>query len=200
MRIAVWIDADDDRSTGLNDAGALLGADFFIRWDPRLSAEARLLRCGLSACRRSSAPTFSFSYARGATFGMRAAELGGTRRFRFSTRVYSGAFDDSAPAEGASWSYRLLVRKPAAPRGSRTLTVRFTVKRADGSVLTRGRVTCTATVGGKRVEPRFEGFVGRRATCVFVLPLSAVGKTVRGTITVVSGATRVTKPFERTLR
>ena len=80
------------------------------------------------------------------------------------------------------------------------MTVRFTITRADGSVLTGGRVSCTATVAGKPVEPRSAGFVDRRATCVFVLPLSAVGKTIRGRITVVSGATRVTKPFERTLR
>jgi hypothetical protein len=200
MRIAVWIDADDNRSTGLVDGRALRGADFFIRWDRKMSEGARLLRCGRAACRPSSAPTFSFSYAAGATFRMQAADLGGTRRFRFSTRAYLGAFADSAPAEGVSWSYRLLVRRPAAPRGSRTLTVRFTITRADGSVLTRGRVSCTATVGGKAVEPRSEGFVGQRATCVFVLPLSAVGKSIRGTITVVSGRIRATRTFEQRLR
>jgi hypothetical protein len=78
--------------------------------------------------------------------------------------------------------------------------VRFTITRADGSVLTRGRVTCTAMVAGRRVEPRSERFVGERATCVFVLPLRFAGETIRGTITVVSGATRVTKTFQRTLR
>jgi hypothetical protein len=204
MRVSVWIDADDDRSTGLDDVAALRGADFFIRWDRELREDASLLRCGASGCRPASAPTFGFSYARGATFSMQAAELGDTRRFRFSARVYSGSdsggtYVDSAPEEGA-WSYRLVVRRPAAPRGNRTLTVRFTITRADGSVLTGGRVTCAAMVGGRRVEPRSERFVGEQATCVFVLPLSFVGKTIRGTITVVSGATRVTKTFQRTLR
>jgi hypothetical protein len=144
---------------------------------------------------------------------MQAAELGDTRRFRFAARAYSGIVGtpttgldfsgmhvDFAPEEGASWDYRLLVRRPPAPRGSRTLTVRFTVTRADGSVLKTGRVSCTAMVAGKQVVPRSARFVGRRATCVFVLPLSAVGKTIRGTITVVSGGTRVTKMFQRTLR
>jgi hypothetical protein len=205
MRIEVWIDTDDDRSTGLDEVAALPGADFVIRWDRKLHEDARLLRCAGSACRPASAPTFSSSYARGATFSVQAAELGETRRFRFSARAYSGGdiggrHVDSTPEDAASWSYRLVVRRPGAPRGSRTLTVRFTVTRADGSVLTGGRVTCTAMVGGRRVEPRSERFVGRRATCVFVLPLSFVGKMIRGTITVVSGATRVTKTFQRTIR
>jgi hypothetical protein len=67
-------------------------------------------------------------------------------------------------------------------------------------VVVSGRVSCSATIGAKRIEPRSERFVGTRATCVFVLPLSAVGKTIRGTITVVSGPTRATKTFQRTLR
>jgi hypothetical protein len=78
--------------------------------------------------------------------------------------------------------------------------VRFTVTRANGSLIESGRVSCTATVGGRRVVPRSARFVGERATCDFVLPLSAVGKTIRGTITVVSGGARFTKPFERTIR
>lgn len=200
MSVAVWVDADDDPGTGLGEQGAFPGADYVFVWDRTLSEDASLLRCARSGCRTASARTFRFSYARGATFSVQAAELGDARRFRFAARAYSGPVGDFAPAEGRSWSYRLLVRKPAAPHGSRTLTVRFTVTRADGSVLTGGRVSCTATIGGKRVEPRSERFVDRRATCVFVLPLSAVGKTIRGTITVVSGATRVTKTFRRTLR
>ena len=213
MRIAVWIDADDDRRMGLAEHAAFPGADYFVRWDRKLSEDARLLRCSRSTCRTASAPTFRFSYARAASFSMQAAELGDTRRFRFSSRVYSGIVGtpatgldfsgmhvDFAPEEGSSWTYRLLVRRPPPPRGSRTFTVRFTVTRADGSVLTSGRVSCTGTVGGKRVVPRSERFVGRRATCVFVLPLSAKGKTIRGTITVVSGEVRVTKTFQRALR
>jgi hypothetical protein len=200
MRIAVWIDADDDRMTGLAEQATFPGADYLIGWDRKLGKGASLRRCAGSICRVASAPTFRFSYARGATFSMRAAELGDTRRFRFSARAYSGNVGDFAPAEGASWGYRLLVRRPPAPRGSRTFTVRFTVTRADGSVLTSGRVSCTARIGGKQVVPRSERFVGRRATCVFVLPLSAKGKTIRGTITVVSGGARVTKTFQHTLR
>jgi hypothetical protein len=200
MRIGVWIDADDDPATGLDAAGAFPGADYLVTWDPGVRRDASLLRCGESRCTRASARTFGFSYSRGATFTIQSGDLGDTRRFRFSARASSGTAVDFAPREGAAWRYRLLLRRPTPPRGSRTLTVRFTVTRADGSVVVSGRVSCTATIDGKPVEPRSERFVGRRATCVFVLPLSAVGKTIRGTITVVSGPTRATKTFQRTLR
>jgi hypothetical protein len=200
MRIGVWIDADDDPATGLDAAGAFPGADYLVTWDPRVRRDASFLRCGESRCTRASARTFGFSYSRGATFTIQSADLGDTRRFRFSARANSGTAVDFAPREGTAWRYRLLLRRPTPPRGSRTLTVRFTVTRADGSVVVSGRVSCTATIGGKPVEARSQRFVGRRATCVFVLPLSAVGKTIRGTITVVSGATRATKTFQRTLR
>jgi hypothetical protein len=199
MSIAVGVDADDDPRTGAPEQAEFPGADYLFVWDRALGDRAHLLRCA-RACRTASAPSFRFSYAHGATFSVTAGDLDDTRGFRFSVRAFSGSFGDFAPADGRSWGYRLLVRKPAAPRGSRTLTVRFTVTLADGTVLTRGRVSCTATVGGKRVAPRSARFVGRRATCVFVLPLSSVGKTIRGTITVVSGGTRVTKSFRRTIR
>jgi hypothetical protein len=90
MRLAVWIDADDDRATGLAEHAALPGADYLVRWDRKLREGASLLRCGESTCRNVPAPTFRFSYGRGATFRMQAAELGNTRRFRFSARAYSG--------------------------------------------------------------------------------------------------------------
>jgi hypothetical protein len=200
MRIAVWVDADDDRTTGLAEDGALPGADYLVRWDRALREGASVLHCATSACRVARATSFRFSYADGATFSLTAAELGETRRFRFAALASSGAHADFAPVEGASWGYRLLVRKPAVPRGGRTLTVHLTVTRADGSTLTSGRVSCTAMVGGRRVAPRSARFVNGRATSVFVLPLSAVGTMIRGTITVVSGSTRVTQAFRRLVR
>jgi hypothetical protein len=200
MSIGVGVDADDDARTGLPAQAAFPGADYLVVWDPAaVGQDADLLRCR-RACETAVAPTFRSSYARGPTFSLQAADLGDTRRFRFAVRAFSGPAGDFAPAEGSTWSYALLFRKPAAPRGSRTLTVRFTVTRADGSVLTSGRVSCTATIGTRRFRPRSARFVGERATCVFVLPLSAVGKTIRGTITVASGGARFTKPFERTIR
>jgi hypothetical protein len=199
-RIGVWIDADDDPATGLDAAGAIPGADYLLTWDRRMRPDASFLRCGEFGCTRATARTFDFSYSRGPTFTVRAADLGDTRGFRFITRASSGAAVDDAPGEGSAWRYRLRIRRPTPPQGSRSLTVRFTVTRSDGSVLTSGRVSCTATIGTRRFEPRSARFVGGRATCLFVLPLSTVGKTIRGTITVVAGARRFTKTFERTVR
>jgi len=122
MRVSLWIDADDDRTTGLADeSGALPGADYFVNWDPKLRDGASLLRCRAAKCTTVAARSFRFSYAGGARFAVRADDLSDTRRFRFAARAYSNIAGsdfslmrlDSAPAEGTSWRYSLRVPPPA---------------------------------------------------------------------------------------
>jgi hypothetical protein len=122
MRVSLWIDADDERGTGLADqTGPLPGADYHVNWDPRLREGASVLRCTAARCTTVAARSFRFSYARGARFSIRADDLGDTRRFRFAARVYSDIvgsdFDamrlDYAPAVGTSWRYSLRVPAPA---------------------------------------------------------------------------------------
>lgn len=129
MRVALWIDADDDPATGLSVAGAVLpGADYFVNWDHKLRDGASLLSCRDAKCTTVAARSFRFSYASGARFAIRADDLGDTRRFRFAARAYSGIAGsrtegldftgmrlDYAPAEGMSWRYGLRVRIPARP-------------------------------------------------------------------------------------
>ena len=69
-----------------------------------------------------------------------------------------------------------------------------------GATVTAGRVSCWATVGGIRLEPRTERFLGKRATCTFALPGDASGKRIRGSITVFSQGLRLTKPFSGRIR
>jgi hypothetical protein len=120
MRVALWIDADLDRRTGLSAIGPVPGADFFVNWHERLRPGVTLLRCSAAQCRTVVSRTLDATYASGATFRIATGELGETRRFRFTARAYSdiygtsNSFDyshmrvDFAPAEGASWTYRLL--------------------------------------------------------------------------------------------
>jgi hypothetical protein len=122
MRVSVWIDADDNRATGLADpTGPLPGADFFVNWDPRLRRDgASLLRCVAAKCTTVAARSFRFSYAGGARFAVRADDLGDTRRFRFAARAYSNIVGndfaamrlDYAPAVGTSWKYALRLPPP----------------------------------------------------------------------------------------
>jgi hypothetical protein len=223
MRMDVWIDADDDPTTGFTAFGQIFrGADYLISWHPNVRADAGLVRCDASTCVSADARTFRFSYAGGSTFSVLASELGNTRRFRFAARVSSGivldegggidptnAGRDFAPEAGTWWRYAVRIRparlvveefstSPARPRAGRPLTVRLTARRNDnGALISSGRVVCTARVDDLPLRPRSQRFVGRRATCVFALPEDAAGKAIRGTITIVSSGLRVTKSFAR---
>ena len=120
MRVAVWIDADSNKRTGLSATGPVPGADYYLDWAESLRPGATLLRCRAAQCRTLESRTLDASYAKGATFEIDVGELGETRRFRFTARAYTDiyrtgyAFDysqmkvDYAPAHGASWTYRLL--------------------------------------------------------------------------------------------
>ena len=124
MRVALWIDADSNKRTGLSAIGPVPGADYYLDWYERLRPGATLLRCVAAQCRTLETRTLEASYARGATFKIDVGELGETRRFRFTARAYTDiygtptGFDyshmrvDYAPAEGASWTYRLLFPRP----------------------------------------------------------------------------------------
>jgi hypothetical protein len=218
MRISLWIDADQDQATGLGEKGPFIGADYYVNWDHSQRPDATLLRCGPTSCTTVFTNTFKYAYASGATFTLHAADLGETRGFRFAVRAYSGADVpdlskariDYAPQEGAAWTYRLASRpaalvpqvfaKTLSPRAGGTFKVHLVAGQPGGAAVTAGRVSCRATVGGVRLQPRTERFLGKRATCVFSLPADASGKTIRGSITVFSEGLRLTKTFRSRIR
>ncbi len=224
MRVSLWIDADDDPTTGLAGDVPFRGSDYRVNWDPKLGADAGL-NCIGSGCRFAEARSLRFSYGGGATFSVLASELGDTRRFRFWARVYSGIAGsretgldfsavriDVAPEPDTAWTYRVLVRPkrliadelssaPAVPRAGRPFAVRLTALRHDtGEAVSSGRVTCRATVAGELLVARSQRFVARRATCVFRLPPDAAGKTIRGTIRIAFRGLHVTRAFSSRIR
>jgi hypothetical protein len=219
MRVRVWFDSDDNRETGLTSTD-VAGRDYFILWD---RDGVRLFRCGGSSC-RSGQPqrTLSSSYRGGATLSINTAELE-TRRFRFTVEAAAGiAYDprtrtfdfgkatwDFAPERAQFWSYnvrlgpsRLFVRSfstaPARPKAGKRLSVRLAAARNDtGSLLSSGRVTCVARIGAKPLKPSSQRFLRSRAMCVFSIPPSAKGKTLRGSITIAFEGKQLRKSFSR---
>jgi hypothetical protein len=219
MRIRVWVDSDYDRATGLT-ADELAGFDYFLRSD---RDGTKLYRCGGSSCTNAVPQrTLAFSYRGGATFAISAYELA-TKRFRFRIDTTTGiAFDpatraydftkaklDFAPGQSQFWSYnvrlrpsRLLIKsfstRPAQPLAGGRLSVRLAAIRNDtGTLLSSGRVACDARIGDKRLRPSSQKFVGKQATCVFTLPASARGQTLRGSITIAFQGRQVRKSFSR---
>jgi hypothetical protein len=225
LRLRVWVDSDHNTATGIGGPASTSGWDYWILWDRQSGlADPNLFHCSASGCINDVPQrTLDFSYASGPRFTILDAELGNTKRFRFyvesvsgivqdpATRMrdYKNARWDFAPELGRSWSYnvwlapkRLLVRDfstaPVTPRAGATLAVRLTASESpSGAVLTRGRVSCTAAIGGKAVETRSQGFVGKRATCVYAIPSDAAGKAIRGSIAVRFKGKTVTRTFAR---
>ena len=85
---------------------------------------------------------------------------------------------------------------PKRPRAGKSLTARLAVSRTDtrGRVTT-GRVACSARVGGKAIRRVAAGFRGGAAQCSWVLPASARGKMVSGSIRVTQGRLSASRTF-----
>lgn len=119
---------------------------------------------------------------------------------------------DSAPDDLAFYAYtyankaelRLTITRlfgaPAQPRAGKPFTVNLAVRRSDtGRGITSGSVTCRVLVEGKKVA--VTGRVTRGGgRCAFVVPASAKGKAVRGSITVRSGGKSVAADFAYVVR
>jgi hypothetical protein len=219
MRVRVWVDSDSNRQTGLTVPNRE-GLDAFLLWD---RDGVQFFRCSGSSCSGGRVQgTLRASYRSGATFGISAYDLK-TKRFRFTVEAAAGlrfdpatkTFDvtnarwDYAPAQEQLWSYtvrfgpsRLLVKSfsttPAQPTAGKTLIARLAATRNDtGAVLSRGRVSCVASIGGKPVKPRSQRFSAGQAVCVYAIPAKARGQRIRGSVTIALEGVKVTKAFSR---
>lgn len=147
------------------------------------------------------------------TIEVHRSELDTTPRFGF--KLTSADLDvgtgeavavDFAPNSGTFWSYRLanlavrlLVKRPvgvpARPRAGRSFVVKQGVKRSDTSrALTFGAVTCTATVGGKRLAAK-GSLASGDGRCAMKIPAGVRGKRLRGSMTIRSAGASVTSKF-----
>jgi hypothetical protein len=216
----VFVDTDSNAATGDPET---LGADYVIelflgevslfKWD------------GTNFTRRVGDPpatTLVYSWSGGATVKISAAELGNTKKFKFDALVISGlvideatgnvdntnAKADVAPAFSSGfYSYevkvapaRLVFKKmttaPNPPRAGRNFTVKMSATRSDTkATISGGEVDCKAKAGSRALRPKSEKFVGGQAVCVFQIPASTQGKTLRGTITITFEGKKLTRPF-----
>jgi hypothetical protein len=223
MIVELIIDSDNNTATGDQDPDNL-GGDYAIEL---FGGTANLYRWdGTTYSRRGADPPQSSLIFSGLTVRINASELGNTTRFRFSTFVATGivvdpntgdvdfskAAADFAPDLGhGMWEYtvrigalRLNVKSfslnPRRPQAGRTFTASMVATRSDtGATLAGGQVSCTATVGGKRLAARVHRFSGTQARCAWQVPASARGQKIRGTVTVVFEGRRVSRSFSATV-
>jgi hypothetical protein len=224
MLVLAFVDADNNESTGDPD---LLGTEYGIQL---LQGSINLFRWNGTDLVGSGVPQTSlvYSYANGVlTIKISATELGSTKRFKFAVIAISGlvvnantgdiddtnAHRDLAPDVGHGFyafevkrsPLRLVVKgfsiAPRSPSAGRTFSAYLVATRSDsGAVLKGGRVSCVATVGGRRLTARVHAVVGGRATCTWAIPGSARGQTVRGSVAVAFEGLTARKSFSATIR
>ena len=210
LDVFIRLDTDRNSTTGkyggeLNLAGSFgssSGGIWLDRWDGSAWVDA------------GGAPAGG-GYANGvATFTLRAADLGATT-FGF----WVGATDnwddddnwDAAPDNG-EWSYAVVAETPTVPLSLRldrwtTLPTRgpavalrqfvtaMGVVRTDTGAVVRGSITCRATLAGKPLVGKAFYTPGGTANCNWLIPKTAKGKALRGSMTVVWQGRRVARTF-----
>jgi len=225
MLLLLFVDSDANPQTG---DPAELGADYVIEI---FGGEASLFRWdGTNFTRRAGDPpatSLIFGYQNGVTVTISAAELGNTKRLRFSFLAVSGvtvdpttgdtdftnAVADIAPAAGAglylyevkltpaSLVVRSLRPTPKNPTAGRSFMLRLVAARSDtGAVVQNGRVTCVGRVGNVRVKAQVQRVVGGAATCTWNLAPGAKGKTFRGSVAVVFEGLRASQGYSGKVR
>jgi hypothetical protein len=212
--LVVRIDRDNRASTGDGGADILItaggGEVLLERWDPVVKTwipDVPPTRARM----RNSRNVITLELHRG--------ELENTPRFGFSMAAIKVNVDaqlvlgvDFAPDGDGFYRYALanrpallltatrLFATPARPKAGKPFTVNLGVRRSDTSRgITTGTVACRVLVDAKRVLATGK-VAGGNGRCSFVVPKTASGSTLRGTITVRTGGKSVTAGFSYVVR
>ena len=210
--IVVSVDADTNQRTGESGAELQLslaaGQIALERWDGR-------------QCVPDDLPTRARARNAGnlVAIDLHVSELGNSSRFRFSllsadvnTAIQGVVAVDIAPDDFSYWAYALSnrpalvlvasspVAQPRRPKAGKSVTVSLAVTRSDtGRPIASGTVSCRVRTSGATVPAA--GRVARgSAHCSFVVPSTAKGKVLRGTISVRTAGKIVARDFAFVVR
>jgi hypothetical protein len=216
MFFLLFLDTDQNAATGNPDFD---GADYVIQLVP---GEIDLFQWnGSDYVLASSQTSLVYSYATtGPTIRLRAADLGRTKGFRFSAIAVSGVTTDAsgnpdyskihrdaAPDVGHGMlNYQVLTRlllsvtafttSPKPAKSGRQFAATLAADENDtGGPVRGGTVGCSATVASKRIVAATHVVANGIASCVWRIPATAKGKTLRGTIMLTVQGVKVTRTF-----
>ena len=215
MFVLIFLDTDHNPNTGDADAN---GAEYVIELDPGVVTLFKWN--GSDYLQASQQSSLTFAYANGATIHVSAADLGHTKAINFGVIAVSGVtldasgnpvFDnihrDLAPDPGHGFfSYQVLTKivlsvtslttSPKPPKAGKSYSVSMAVTENDtAGPVQSGKVACAASLAGKRIPASAHVVANGIATCVWKIPKTAKGRTMRGTITVTVQGASVTRPF-----
>jgi hypothetical protein len=216
MLVIAFLDTDQKTSTGDPQSG---GADYAIQL---IQGEVGLFKWNGSdfvVAQSQSSVTFGYD-STGATIRASAAELGSTKAFNFFAAAVSGIATDAAgnpdftnekvdPAPDAGhgvFTYQVLTKltlsvqafttspKPAKA-GKRFIAGLAATESDTNGPVQAGTVACSATVGGKHLSATAHVIANGIAACAWLLPRTAKGKTLRGTVSLTVKGTTVVRTF-----
>jgi hypothetical protein len=216
MFLLVFMDTDQNSATG---DPQLLGADYVIELDP--GAVGLFQWNGTDYTSAASQTSLTYAYlATGATIHVSAADLGKTKGFKFSVIAVSGATTDpsgnpdftnihrdSAPDAGHGFfSYSVLTKlilnvtafttSPKPAKAGRPFSASLAANENDtAGPVQSGTVTCAATIALKRIVAVSHVVANGVASCLWRIPRTAKGKTIRGTITLTVHGVQVKRSF-----
>jgi hypothetical protein len=215
MFLLVFVDSDQNSATGDPQS---LGADYVIELDP--GAIGMFQWNGTDYTTAPSQTSLTFAYANGATIHVSAADLGKTKVFRFAAIAVSGVTTDAAgnldftnihrdaapdPGHGF-FSYSVLTKlvlsvtafttSPKPAKAGRPFSASLAANENDtAGPVQSGTVACGATIALKRIVAVSHVLANGVASCVWRIPKTAKGKTIRGTITLTVKGVVVSRSF-----
>ena len=217
MLLDIFLDTDKNAATG---SSQLFGADYVIELQP--GAVGLFQWNGSDFVGASSQSSLTFSYAAaGATIRINALDLNRTKGFNFVTAVVSGlvtdpatgnvdftnAHDDIAPDTGhGTFAYQVIAKltltvgafttSPTPAKAGKSFSAGLAVTESDTNAgVDSGTITCAAKIAGKAVRVKTKRLVDGVAVCVWSIPRTARGKTIRGSIALAVQDTQTTRAF-----
>jgi hypothetical protein len=216
MFILLFLDTDQKSGTG--DPGSL-GGDYMVILTPGAVDLLKWNGSDFALAASQASLTYSYTTA-GATIRISASDLGKTKAFRFGMIAASGFATDAAgngdftnvhrdyaPDLGHGlFTYQVLTRlvlsvtsyttapKPARAGRSFSASLAAIENDTNGPVAS-GAVTCAATIAFKRIPAVTHVLTNGVANCIWRIPATATGKTLRGTITLTVRGVHVSRTF-----
>jgi hypothetical protein len=216
--MGVFLSLDTDQNAATGDPQAL-GAEYEIDLEPGSVGLFKWNGTTYPAAPSQTSVTYSYD-ATGATIHVSAADLGKTKGMNLGVITVSGiAVDpsgnpdftnshfDIAPDPGHGfYNYKVLTKltlsvlavttSPKPAKHAKNFIAGFAVNESDtGGPVQAGTVGCTATIGAKHVTTLSHALKNGIVVCVWHLPLTSKGKTIRGTVTVTVQGVKASRNF-----
>jgi hypothetical protein len=215
MLYLIFLDTDSNAATGDTES---FGAEYVIQLVP---GEVDLFKWNGTDYVGAPSPSLNFSYpATGPVVNVNASDLGKTKAFNFVALAISGITTDAqgnpdftnihrdlAPDPGhGAFAYPVNVKvtltvsafttSPKPVKAGKAFSVGLAADESDtGGPVEQGKVTCIATIAGKRVRLRSSRLVNGIGVCIWSIPKTAKGKRVKGTISVAAQGATVSRAF-----